>query len=183
MVSLSPNSDKSSNSSNNTQTIDSEHNITPIEEHLDINWSNNMNVQPHITENALSTARDFTKRIESFSKGLIETLKFDKRSTNPFDFEIGVGATEIQEDNVVEVQERNIRNGELSKINGNNRPRSYIQDFDQSDSDEDTSSHIMVMKVLEFFNLNKASIFYTLLPLVYAHIGSLANKDPQVQTN
>ncbi|KAM8720838.1 hypothetical protein ACLKA7_006822 [Drosophila subpalustris] len=113
-------------SSNHTQTIDSEHNITPIEEHMDINWANNsrtaaLPVDPQLsmTTTTTTTARDLGKRIESFSKGIMETLKFDKRSTNPFEMEIEIGATEI---GVEETAELNFCNVQLAaKLNGNER--------------------------------------------------------------
>ncbi|KMZ09796.1 uncharacterized protein Dsimw501_GD15825 [Drosophila simulans] len=101
----------SDNSSNHTQTIDSEHNITPIEEHMDINWANNSRTAalPTAIDPQLSTARDLGKRIESFSKGLMETLKFDKRSTNPFEMEIEIGATEVEES-------ADLRNGQSQSV-------------------------------------------------------------------
>nr|XP_032288913.1 E3 ubiquitin-protein ligase highwire [Drosophila virilis] len=107
-------------SSNHTQTIDSEHNITPIEEHMDINWANNSRTAALPVDPQLSTtARDLGKRIESFSKGIMETLKFDKRSTNPFEMEIEIGATEI---GVEETAEMNFSNVQLAaKLNGNER--------------------------------------------------------------
>uniref|UniRef100_A0A1B0GP35 PHR domain-containing protein n=1 Tax=Phlebotomus papatasi TaxID=29031 RepID=A0A1B0GP35_PHLPP len=124
-MTISP-SEKSPNSSNNTQTIDSEHNITPIEEHMDIAWSNNSyhNTSTSLSESNMSTARDLTKKIESFSKGIIETLKFEKRATNPFEFEIEIGATEINPKDLLEendLNDRNVKNGKFAKMNGNNR--------------------------------------------------------------
>lgn len=125
----------SDNSSNHTQTIDSEHNITPIEEHMDINWANNSRTAAGslpatvVVDPQLSTARDLGKRIESFSKGIMETLKFDKRSTNPFEMEIEIGATEIG----VEDTAADLRNGQSQSqsqcqsvpINGNERTADY----------------------------------------------------------
>lgn len=177
-LSTSP-SDKSPNSSNNTQTIDSEHNITPIEEHLDITCTNNSN-----SDNNISTARDLTKKFESFSKGIIETLKFDKRTstgtnssstttatsatTNPFEYEIEIGATEITPLDI------DIENefGKMSKINGNGG--------DLLDDSDDSLTQISRSKILELFGIKDASLFHTLLPLVFAHIGPLVNSDPKV---
>lgn len=171
-------SDKSPNSSNNTQTIDSEHNITPIEEHLDITWNNS------ISENNLSTARDLTKKFETFSKGIMDTLKFDKRSTNPIDFEIEIGATEITPKDLLEENEiidKNIKNAKMSKINGNNRndERSNLNDLGKSDSEESVTTQISRDRIVEIFGVKDASMFHTLLPLVFAHIGQLVTTDPK----
>lgn len=200
-VSNSP-SDNSS-STHHTQTIDSEHNITPIEEHMDINWVNNTRTSalptaaaadPHMTH----AARDITKRIESFSKGIMETLKFDKRSTNPFEMEIEIGATEIHPKDLSIIEETadlNYRNGEMAKFNGNERDEDEVaEDFVQqqsiqlvrSESEEvavgtsgaAVSSH-MTSEMLEIFNLASSNMFHKLLPLVYAHIATLACSDPK----
>lgn len=172
-------SDKSPNSSNNTQTIDSEHNITPIEEHLDITWTNNSNNS--ISENNLSTARDLTKKFETFSKGIMDTLKFDKRSTNPIDFEIEIGATEITPKDLLEENEiidKNIKNAKMSKINGNNR-NDERNDLGKSDSEESVTTQISRDRIVEIFGVKDASMFHTLLPLVFAHIGQLVTTDPK----
>lgn len=177
-ASMSP-SEKSLNSSNNTQTIDSEQNITPIEEHLDVTFANNSNITTtpsSFSDHNVSTARDLSKRIESFSKGIMETLKFDKRSTNPFEFEIEIGATEIHPKDLVkdaEIQDKNLKNGRISKMNGNN------SNMGRSGS-EDDSSDFNVLQTLKLFENRSASMFHTLLPLVFAHIGVLANNDPKV---
>ncbi|XP_054731353.1 E3 ubiquitin-protein ligase highwire isoform X3 [Anastrepha obliqua] len=200
-ASLSP----SDNSSNHTQTIDSEHNITPIEEHMDINWANNSRTSVLPVDANMSTARDITKRIESFSKGIIETLKFDKRSTNPFEMEIEIGATEIHpKDLMIEestgVQDLNFRNGQIAKLNGNER----VDDEDEvaeefvnvqhhhhqnnqvgiggplrSDSEDVPVTQLTVVQIMEVFNMASSNMFHTLLPLVYAHIANLACSDPK----
>ncbi|XP_037930259.1 E3 ubiquitin-protein ligase highwire-like [Teleopsis dalmanni] len=189
-ASISP----SDNSSNHTQTIDSEHNITPIEEHMDINWANNSRTSAIPVDPNISTARDITKRIESFSKGIMETLKFDKRSTNPFEMEIEIGATEIHpKDLMIEespgVQDLNFRNGEIAKLNGNERDEDEVaEDFVNAQhyqglmcrsNSEEIPAHLTVAQMLEVFNMTSSSMFHTLLPLVYAHIANLANRDPK----
>lgn len=184
---MSP-SEKSLNSSNNTQTIDSEQNITPIEEHFDVTFANNSNntitnTPTSFSESNLSTARDLTKRIESFSKGIMETLKFDKRSTNPFEFEIEIGATEIHPKDLAkenDVQDKNYKNGRISKMNGNNGDiKNFLNEFAKSGSEEETSD-LTIFETLKLFENRSASIFHTLLPLVFAHIGTLAGNDPKV---
>lgn len=192
-ASMSP-SEKSLNSSNNTQTIDSEQNITPIEEHFDITFANNSNNAITNTptsfvgesNNSVSTARDLTKRIESFSKGIMETLKFDKRSTNPFEFEIEIGATEIHPKDLVgnndhhEIQDRNLKNGRMSKMNGNNSNiRNFLNDIAKSGSEEDSTVELSISQILKLFEDRSASMFHKLLPLVFAHIGPLASSDPK----
>lgn len=193
-ASISP-TDKSPNSSNNTQTIDSEQNITPIEEHLDVTFANNSNIAitntpTHFQESNLGTARDFTKRIESFSKGIIETLKFEKRSTNPFEFDIEIGETEIHPKDVLlesNTEDKNLRNGRMSIINGNNRAinhhndiNQYFNDMVKSGVSDDDSSDFNYTQILELFENKSASMFHTLLPLVFAHISTLAYSDPKV---
>ncbi|XP_054087808.1 E3 ubiquitin-protein ligase highwire isoform X1 [Zeugodacus cucurbitae] len=203
-ASLSP----SDNSSNHTQTIDSEHNITPIEEHMDINWANNSRTSVLPVDGNISTARDITKRIESFSKGIIETLKFDKRSTNPFEMEIEIGATEIHpKDLMIEettgVQDLNFRNGQIAKLNGNERVadedevaeefvnvqhhHNHQQQNNQigvggmlrSESEDVPATQLTVVQIMEVFNMASSNMFHTLLPLVYAHVANLACSDPK----
>lgn len=178
-TSITP-TEKSLNSSNNTQTIDSEQNITPIEEHFDINFTNNPNVNgtPTNESSNASTARDLTKRFESFSKGIMETLKFDKRSTNPFEYEIEIGATEIHPKDLIKENEIN-KSDQMSKINGNNGDdRNYIKDFGLTKSDDD-SAEFHEAKILDIFEHKTASIFHTLLPLIFGHIAALASSDPR----
>lgn len=219
-ASASP-SDKSLNSSNNTQTIDSEQNITPIEEHFDVAFNSNTITQtPAESTTNLSAARDLSKRIESFSKGIMETLKFDKRSTNPFDYEIEIGATEIHPKDLqqelvattaaaagstaggannttaTDQPDKNWRNGgRFARFNGNNDGGgAFISSvFHQSgggggggsiEEDETTTattstSEMTIIETLRLFEAQSASIFHTLLPLVFAHIGALASSDPK----
>lgn len=170
-------SDRSGNSSNH-QTIDSEQNITPIEEHVDIGFSHGSNAANTPVESCsknLSTARDITKRIESFSKGIIETLKFDKRSTNPFEFEIEIGSTEIHPKDLLKDSEI-AKTDQMSKINGNNR--GYLKDLGFVKSDDD-SIDLNEARVLEIFEHKTSSMFHTLLPLTFGHIAALANSDPR----
>ncbi|XP_023291814.2 E3 ubiquitin-protein ligase highwire [Lucilia cuprina] len=190
-ASLSP----SDNSSNHSQTIDSEHNITPIEEHMDINWANNSRTS-HLPAEAggISAARDLSKRLESFSKGIIETLKFEKRSTNPFEMEIEIGATEIHPKDIMieessSIHDLNFRNGQITKFNGNERvgaeaveslmgasqynPAGLIGRVDS----EDTPAQMAASQILDVFNVASSNLFHTLLPLVYAHIANLACND------
>lgn len=192
-ASLSP----SDNSSNHSQTIDSEHNITPIEEHMDINWANNSRTS-HLPAEAggISTARDLSKRLESFSKGIIETLKFEKRSTNPFEMEIEIGATEIHpKDLMIEesssIHDLNFRNGQITKFNGNERVGAEAVEslmgasqynpvaMGRADSEE-TPAQMAASQILNVFNMSSSNLFHTLLPLVYAHIANLACNDAKV---
>lgn len=197
-ASLSP----SDNSSNHSQTIDSEHNITPIEEHMDINWANNSRTS-HLPAEAggLSAARDLSKRLESFSKGIIETLKFEKRSTNPFEMEIEIGATEIHpKDLMIEesssIHDLNFRNGQITKFNGNERvgaeaveslmggaPSQFHPVAMARADSEETPAHMAASQILDVFNLGSSNLFHTLLPLVYAHIANLACNDAKVSGN
>lgn len=174
-------SDKSGNSSNNTQTIDSEQNITPIEEHVDITFTHNThtnNTPTEATSKNLSTARDITKRLESFSKGIFETLKFDKRSTNPFEYEIEIGSTEIHPKDLI--KENDItKTDQMSKINGNNGSNhGYLRDFGFSKSEEDRME-TYEEKIMSIFEHKTSSMFHTLLPLTFGHIAALANSDPR----
>lgn len=168
--------EKSLNSSNNTQTIDSEQNVTPIEEHMDITFSNINNINDTSTNiSELSTARHLTKRIESFSKGIIETLKFDKRPSNPFEFEydIEIGSTEINPIDLLKENELNdyyVQNGQISKINGNNDGR--------LESDDD-STELLESKILDIFQHKSSSMFNKLLPLIFGYIACMVNSDPK----
>lgn len=179
-TSITP-SEKSGNSSNNTQTIDSEQNITPIEEHVDITFTNNSHANNTPTESTpknISTARDITKRIESFSKGIFETLKFDKRSTNPFEYEIEIGSTEIHPKDLL-IKENEIIRSDQSKLNGNNGSNlGYLKDFGFSKSEEDRME-TYEEKILGIFEHKTSSLFHTLLPLTFGHIAALANSDPR----
>lgn len=193
-ASLSP----SDNSSNHSQTIDSEHNITPIEEHMDINWANNSRTS-HLPAEAgagISAARDLSKRLESFSKGIIETLKFEKRSTNPFEMEIEIGATEIHPKDLIldessAIHDLNFRNGQITKFNGNERVGAEAVEslmgasqynpagLGRNDSEE-TPAQMAATQILDIFNMASSNLFHALLPLVYAHIANLACNDAKV---
>lgn len=179
-TSITP-SEKSGNSSNNTQTIDSEQNITPIEEHVDITFTHNNthanNTPTEATPKNISTARDLTKRLESFSKGIFETLKFDKRSTNPFEYEIEIGSTEIHPKDLI--KECDIKSDQMSKINGNNGlNHGSLREFGFSKSEEDRLE-TYEEKILSIFEHKTSSMFHTLLPLTFGHIAALANSDPR----
>lgn len=179
-ISMTP-TEKSLNSSNNTQTIDSEQNITPIEEHLDVNFANNSNAHSTPTETTINTAaRDLTKRFESFSKGIMETLKFDKRSTNPFEYEIEIGATEIHPKDLLKERE-SIESEQMSKMNGNNGDdRNYARDGSSTlTRSDDDSCESFESKLLNIFEHRTASMFHTLLPLIFGHIAALASSDPR----
>lgn len=175
-ASITP-TDKSINSSNNTQTLDSEQNITPIEEHLDITFANNaaINSTPSTENTNLSTARDFTKRIGSISKGIMETLKFDKRSTNPFEYEIEIGATEIHPTDLI-VENDNLQerfNKSDDRVNNGNN--SEVKQYES----EEESVDLNESKILDIFEQKTASIFHTLMPLILGHVAALANSDPK----
>lgn len=176
---------------------------------MDINWANNSRTSVLPVDANMSTARDITKRIESFSKGIIETLKFDKRSTNPFEMEIEIGATEIHpKDLMIEestgVQDLNFRNGQIAKLNGNER----VDDEDEvaeefvnaqhhhhhqqnnqigvggmlrSESEDVPATQLTAVQIMEVFNMTSSNMFHTLLPLVYAHVANLACSDPKVR--
>lgn len=108
----------------------------------------------------------------------METLKFDKRSTNPFEYEIEIGATEIHPKDLIKENEIN-KSDQMSKINGNNGDnRNYIKDFGLTKSDED-SAEIHESRILDIFEHKTASIFHTLLPLIFGHIAALASSDPR----
>lgn len=169
--------EKSLNSSNNTQTIDSEQNVTPIEEHMDITFANTNNSINEMGTNIseISTARHLTKRIESISKGIIETLKFDKRPTNPFEFEydIEIGSTEINPIDLIkenEFKDYYAHNGQISKMNGNNDG--------QAESDDD-STELIESKILEIFQHRSSSMFNKLLPLIFGYIACLVTNEPK----
>lgn len=171
-------SERSGNSSNNTQTIDSEQNITPIEEHVDITFANNSHASNTPTEtSSKNLSRDITKRIESISKGIMETLKFDKRLTNPFEYEIEIGATEIHPKDLIKENEIS-KSEQMSKINGNNGcQHGYLKDFGFVKSEDSMEFH--EAKILEIFEHKTSSMFHTLLPLTLGHIAALANSDPR----
>lgn len=105
----------------------------------------------------------------------METLKFDKRSTNPFEFEIEIGSTEIHPKDLLKDNDIT-RTDQMSKINGNNR--GYLKDLGFIKSD-DGSMDLNEAKILEIFEHKTSSMFHTLLPLTFGHIAALANSDPR----
>lgn len=108
----------------------------------------------------------------------METLKFDKRSTNPFEYEIEIGATEIHPKDLIKENEIN-KSDQMSKINGNNGDdRNYIKDFGLTKSDDD-SAEFQEARISDIFEHRTASIFHTLLPLIFGHIAALASSDPR----
>jgi len=166
--------------------VDSEHNITPIEEHMDIDWSNNAKMATS-NEPIIPLRRDLGKRFESFSKGIIETLKFDKSSSNPFDTEIEIGATEINPRDLIyeealDLDDYNCGNGEFAKLNGNEHVEDLLninqqRHYPMNRSDSEADDFDQLNKV---FNKQSSKIFHSLLPLVFAHVSNLAFKDPKV---
>ena len=185
----STSSDKSSNSSHNTHTVDSEHNITPIEEHLDITWINNADItnvnnvtSNNFDHNNSSTAKDITKRIENFSKGIMETLKFDKKSRNSIDFdiEIDIGAEEITPNDFIDDKNNkleSISNGNTSGL-ANKADNFSLLNEGTSDSEE-YNNQINQERVIQLFSSQDSSLFTTLLPLTFAHIGPLVCSNPK----
>lgn len=185
MTFSSSSSDKSSNYSNTTHTIDSEHNITPIEEHFDISWINNVENVNTITTNESTpmNTKDFTKRIETFSKGIIESLKFDKKLKNPNDIEVDIGAKELTPNDIIlaDLNERNFKNDDKSNINGNTRKYSQPKaTYNEINDLDDNFSHINYERVMQLFTTKDACLFHTLLPSTFAHISSLVSNDPKV---
>lgn len=201
LYALSSSSDKSSsNSSNTAQAFDSEHNITPIEEHFDVSWmtsappvstpapikpssfvpyysSTSSSPTPTVVgkeSNINSATKDFTKRIETFSRGLMETLKLDKK------FDRGtVDCVEV--DNAAEITPNDFLEGENSKKNRNDLSESQFNGntkklLAKSDSDDSFERDRMI----EMFSIEESSLFHTLLPLTVAHISRLICSDPKV---
>lgn len=195
-ASLSP----SDNSSNPSPNIDSEHNITPIEEHMDINWVSSNPRMAEVGGGGISAARDISKRLESFSKGLLETLKFESRSTNPFEIDIEIGSTEIHpndlmiDESCASLQDFQLHNNKLanSKFNGNERVAAEVVEeliansqykalhHHRANESEDDSVKHTILQILEVFNASTANLFRVLLPLVYAHISKLAANHAKV---
>lgn len=114
----------------------------------------------------------------------METLKFDKRSTNPFDYEIEIGATEIHPKDLIaendNLQERFARSDDSARANnGNNGDnRNYLSEVKQYESEED-STEMNESRILDIFEQKTASMFQTLMPLIIGHIAALANSDPK----
>ncbi len=202
LYTLSSSSDKSStNSSNTTQAFDSEHNITPIEEHFDISWmtpttvgmgiasSSNQYYASSSKETNINTAtKDITKRIETFSRGLIETLKFDKKiDRNSIEFvEVDVAAKEITpNDNLIEeisIKKKTTAGGNdlsSSQLNGNKKIFLNSQ-LSKSESDDSLQNIVDKEKMNYMFTIQESSLFHTLLPLTVSHISRLICSDPKV---
>lgn len=208
LYSLSSSSDKSStNSSNTTQAFDSEHNITPIEEHFDVSWMIPAQVTtsaPAIKTSTFSspapyysstsstskesniniTTKDITKRIETFSRGIIETLKLDKKfDRNSMEFVEVDAAKEITASDFIcdeggsskKVINRNDFND--SHINGNTKKSFTVNQLMKSESEESIGDR---ERMNEMFTTQESSLFHTLLPLTVAHISRLICSDPKV---
>lgn len=198
LYSLSSSSDKSStNSSNTTQAFDSEHNITPIEEHFDVSWMTPTvpatpsikpsTFTPYYNSNAPSTAgkesniniatKGITKRIESISREIIETLKLDKKfDRNSLDCVEVDNAAEITQNDIIDEggSSKKGRNDlSESQINGNMKKPTLIK----SESEESFGDR---EKMNEMFSTQESSLFHTLLPLTVAHISRLICSDPKV---
>lgn len=201
---MSSSSDKSSsNSSNTTQAFDSEHNITPIEEHFDVSWMTNPqpvaatptikpSFTPYYSANSSSTAnkesniniatKDITKRIETFSRGIIETLKLDKKfDRNSMDCVEVDNAAEITPNDYLEEggSSKKAPRNDLSEsqINGNMKKPVTLNQLTKSESEESFADR---EKINEMFSTQESSLFHTLLPLTVAHISRLICSDPKV---
>lgn len=204
LYTLSSSSDKSSsNSSNTTQAFDSEHNITPIEEHFDVSWMTNPQPTaapsvmpspfvPYYNSNPVSTTskesniniatKDITKRIETFSRGIIETLKLDKKfEKNSIDCVEVDNAAEITANDYLEENNASKKvRSEISEsqMNGNmKKPATTSNQLPKSESEESFADH---EKINEMFSTEESSLFHTLLPLTVAHISRLICSDPKV---
>lgn len=205
LYALSSSSDKSSsNSSNTTQAFDSEHNITPIEEHFDVTWITNpttvtsaapsikaSSFVPYYNSSQVSMAnkesninaatKDITKRIETFSRGIIETLKLDKKfERNSMDCVEVDNAAEITANDVLDESgsSKKARNDlNESQINGNTKKPSTSNQLTKSESEESFGDR---EKINEMFSTQESSLFHTLLPLTVAHISRLICSDPKV---
>lgn len=202
IYSLSSSSDKSStNSSNTTQAFDSEHNITPIEEHFDVNWmtptaapplsagpSNAYYTKEGKETNINSATKDLTKRIETFSRGIIETLKFDKKpDKNSFDLgEVDVAAKEITPSDYLLEEAKKLSSRALnndlnaSQMNGNTKKVFISNQLSKSESEDSLQNLVEREKINELFTIQETSLFHTLLPLTVAHLSRLICSDPKV---
>lgn len=155
----------------NMHCMDSEHNITPIEEHLDVSCSNKPEMLAESSSMSLAT-RELTKKFESFTKNIVETLK---AKTNPFDLEI---ATDVvgQETAPEEEPNRNF-------YHQSHPPLVDAEDEDVDDDDDNDgageSSHMNTNQLMDIFNHGESAMFHTLMPAVTALIGPLVNGDPK----
>ncbi|XP_063706462.1 E3 ubiquitin-protein ligase highwire-like [Culicoides brevitarsis] len=183
-------SDKGSNSSNNLKTLDSEHNITPIEEHFDISWTNNGDeFNTNVPGSSSLSAKHITRRIENFSKGIMETFKLDRRITNPFEFEIDVGAKEISPNDVIvdDINNEKVKKAQASQINGNLK-QSPKNKYDEKKGNavidaEINANQIVQNRVINLFSVEDTSLFHILLPQVFAYIGRLVVSDPKTSVD
>lgn len=183
-------SDKGSSSSNNLKTLDSEHNITPIEEHFDISWTNNGDdFNTNIAGSSSLSAKHITRRIENFSKGIMETFKLDRRITNPFEFEIDVGAKEISPNDVMvdDINNEKVKKAQASQINGNLK-QSPKNKYDEKKGNavidaEINANQIVQNRVINLFSVEDTSLFHILLPQVFAYIGRLVVSDPKTSVD
>lgn len=177
-------SDKSCNSIN-AHLVDSEHNITPIEEHLDVSCLNRSGLVAESSSMSLAT-RELTKKFESFTKGIVESLK---SKTNPFECDIEIGSTDIAiQENVPEEGNRNEARNVYDEHACGKYLNFYRQQPDSEDddgedgigNDEDgDSSNMNTAQLLEIFGNRESAMFHTLLPAVLALIGPLVNSDPK----
>lgn len=197
LYSLSSSSDKSSsNSSNATQAFDSEHNITPIEEHFDVSWMISQppvnpaptikpssflpyygNNQPSSTskDNNINVTKDITKRIETFSRGIIDSLKLDKKfDKNTVDCVEVDNAAEITQNDFVDEAGTSKKAVSDLRSNGNAKKPALLTKSESEESFADRE------KFYEIFSTQESSLFHTLLPLTVAHISRLICSDPKV---
>jgi RCR-type E3 ubiquitin transferase len=131
--------------------MDAEHNITPVEEHFHIDWDHETDLSSKSPLKYPNSAQKITKKIESFSKGIIETLKLDRKSTNPFNIEVDVGAKEIEEN--------------ISQINGNLKTKEKTSSSKEKPSHEHEVSY-KKNKIIDLFSSKDACIFH-LLPYIF----------------
>lgn len=188
---LSSSDKSSSNSSNATQAFDSEHNITPIEEHFDVSWINQPSSNstpaaktssflPYYGSSSPSSSKDanvnMAKDIMRLSRGFIETLKLDKKiDKNTMDCVEIDNAAEITVNDFVDECELWKQSASESKGNVNLKK----QRIAKSDSD-DSDNLIEREKFFEIFSTKESSLFHTLLPLTVAHVSRLICSDPKV---
>lgn len=155
----------------NVHCVDSEHNITPIEEHLDVSCSNRPDIIAESSSMSFAT-RELTKKFESFTKGIVETLK---SKTNPFECEI---ATDVA---CQEQEPEELNRNEPDYLNfyrHQHQPEEVGDAEDDEDNDEvGESSHMNTLELLEIFNNEESAMFHTLLPSVLALIGPLVMSD------
>lgn len=171
-------SDKSFNSGH-MHYVDSEHNITPIEEHLDVSCSNRRDFLAESSSMSLAT-RELTKKFESFTKNIVETLK---SKTNPFECEIATDV--VVQENLPEGPNRNepFCDEYLNFYRQQQRRRTLDENEDGEEDEENDevgdSSHMNTAHLMEIFNDEESALFHNLLPAVMALIGPLVSSDPR----